>query len=96
MISQKNFDFNDLNAETFLKIFPFCIAFNKKLQIKYIGENIKNSFDFDLKNRNLFEIFNIVRPKIDFDWNMVNKKGLVNLVICRSRDHFSISNKLFL
>jgi guanylate cyclase len=69
--SQNIFDFNNLNAHTFLKIFPFCIGFNKKLEIKYIGQNIKNSFELDLKNRNLFEIFNITRPKLDFDWDKV-------------------------
>lgn len=61
-----------LKSDTLLNLFPFSFGFDKDLNIKFVGSSLMVLFRDDVHNRNLYDVFNILRPTFKDDWDMVN------------------------
>ncbi|KAI8510543.1 hypothetical protein Bbelb_114590 [Branchiostoma belcheri] len=57
-------------ALRFLKLFPFCVVFQRNMKFVYVGEKVRELFGEDefLTAEKVTDIFYIRRPPMDFTW----------------------------
>ena len=78
----------DIRGETFFTIFPFTLVINPSMRISHMGRSIKNLFPFNtiLIERYLGDVFRLIRPDIELEWNKVNylfdRYLFFNIVLC--------------
>jgi hypothetical protein len=58
----------------FLRMFPFFIAFNKKLEIRLTGDNLALVMP-NLIGQSLNEHFDLQRPAVTLSWDGVGEWG---------------------
>ncbi|XP_078684775.1 soluble guanylate cyclase 88E-like isoform X1 [Branchiostoma floridae x Branchiostoma belcheri] len=60
-------------ALRFLKLFPFCVVFQRNMKFVYVGEKVRELFGEDefLTAEKVTDIFYIRRPPMDFTWENV-------------------------
>jgi hypothetical protein len=75
-----------LNYDFFFKLFPFSIGFDEDLIIQHTGSIYNSLFDQNLLNNKLTDVFDIVRPFIELNWQSILL--LSNSII------FEITNKI--
>jgi hypothetical protein len=76
----------------FLRMFPFFIAFNKKLEIRLTGDNLMIVMP-NLSGQQLNEHFDLQRPAVTLTWEgvFVNTTETVYVYICCRLWHISIA-----
>jgi hypothetical protein len=60
-----------MNSDTFLEVFPFNIVIDKTMVITSIGVGLDKVLHHSLGEK-VKDIFDIIRPSIDFSWESVN------------------------
>ncbi|XP_014663659.1 PREDICTED: soluble guanylate cyclase 88E-like [Priapulus caudatus] len=61
-----------VNSSTFFSVFPFHIVFNRMLVIQHAGIGLLSVLGMEqLDGHSVDEVFSIVRPLIDFNWDQI-------------------------
>ena len=68
-------DENTLNvkSDTFFELFPFHLVFRRNMEIISIGFSLSQAMKH-VEGESLKDLFNLVRPFIEFTWDKVMKK----------------------
>jgi hypothetical protein len=59
-----------MNSDTFLEVFPFNIVIDTNMTIVSIGKGLSQVLHHAV-GESIKDVFNIIRPSIDFNWNSV-------------------------
>lgn len=61
-----------VRSSMFFSVFPFHIVYDRMLIIQHAGEGLLSSMGEALVGQSIDEVFTIVRPLIDFNWEQVS------------------------
>ena len=73
--SRVNLDANlPIKSEVFFDLFPFHVVFKQNMEIISIGDGLNQAMTHAL-GESMKDLFNLIRPLINFTWQMVNKRS---------------------
>ncbi|CAF0709052.1 unnamed protein product [Brachionus calyciflorus] len=82
-----------ISPKSFCKAFPFHVIFDKNMYIKQCGTSIARLIP-EIKNKNckLTDIFSIIRPHINLEFQQIYSQIMSVFVLCKKNDNSDNSN----
>ena len=83
-----------MSPRSFCHAFPFHVIFDKNMHIKQCGTSIARLIP-EIKNKNckLTDIFTIIRPHINLEFQQIYSQIMSVFVVCRKNDPWSRPSK---